>query len=111
VLGQVSGPGLAIAAVLLGLLGAYYASTDGVLMALASTAVPAELRSSGLALLTTVTATARLVASIVFGLLWSQWGTDSAVACFLAGLVIAIPLCWALLGRSRGGLRTQASTT
>ena len=40
---------------MLGLLGTYYAATDGVLMAMASAVIPAELRSSGLAWLTTVT--------------------------------------------------------
>ena len=38
----------------LGLLGAYYAATDGVLMALGSTVVPEEVRGSGLALVGTV---------------------------------------------------------
>ena len=39
----------------LGLLGAYYAATDGVLMALGSAVVPEEVRGSGLALLGTAT--------------------------------------------------------
>jgi MFS family permease len=103
-LGQVSGSGLAVRLLVLGLLGAYYAFTDGVLMALASTTVPAELRTSGLALLTTVTATARFVASIVFGALWTWRGTDSAVACFLAALVVALAVS-ALVLRGRPSRR------
>src|SRR5919198_1022305 len=50
--------------VALGLLGAYYAATDGVLMALGSAVVPDEVRGSGLALLGTATSVARLLASL-----------------------------------------------
>src|SRR3954452_12943250 len=53
----------------LGLLGAYYAATDGVLMALGSAVVPDDVRGSGLALLGTATSMARLVASLAFGAL------------------------------------------
>jgi MFS transporter len=92
-------PGLPTLALLLGLLGAYYAATDGVLMALASAAVPPELRASGLALLTTVSVSTRFFASISFGLLWTWRGTGTAVACFLAGLALAVPLTAAILLR------------
>ena len=51
----------------LGLLGAYYAATDGVLMALGSAVVPDEVRGSGLALLGSATSVARLFASVAFG--------------------------------------------
>jgi MFS family permease len=94
-----AGPGLPILVLLLGLLGAYYAATDGVLMAMASAVVPDELRTSGLALLTTVTASARLVASLLFGLLWTWRGMDGALTFFLSGLLVAIPLAGALLVR------------
>jgi MFS family permease len=111
VLGRVSGPGgLGMPFLLLGLLGAYYAFTDGVLMALASTTVPEELRTSGLALLTTVTATARFVASILFGALWTWRGTDSAVACFLVALVVVLLVSALVLRRTppRGVERESA---
>jgi MFS family permease len=65
------------------LFGAYYAATDGVLMALASTVLPPELRTSGLALLTTATGLARLFSSILFGLLWTWWDLQAAVSLFL----------------------------
>lgn len=84
--------GTAQVAVYLGLLGAYYAATDGVLMALASAVLPEALRTSGLALLTTATSLARLVASILFGLLWTWWGVEIAVAAFAVGLVVAMLL-------------------
>jgi MFS family permease len=75
------------AIVTLFLLGAYYAMTDGVLQALASSLLPAELRATGLGLLTTATGLGRLVASVVFGLIWTLWGLQVSLAIFLVGLV------------------------
>ena len=72
------------------LLGAYYALTDGVLMALASGWLPQERRGSGLALLTTATSIARLVASVLFGALWTQYGMGTAIPVFLFALVGAM---------------------
>jgi MFS family permease len=73
------------------LLGAYYAATDGVLMALATRALPGELLTTGMGLLTTVSAVARLLAAILFGALWSGWGPQVAVRCFLGSLLVALP--------------------
>lgn len=98
---SLAGPGWPTVALLLGLLGSYYAATDGVLMAMTSTALPAHLRSSGFALLTTVSASARFCASILFGLLWTWRGADGAVAVFLVGLVAAIPLVAGILFADR----------
>jgi MFS family permease len=98
---QVAGAGVPTVLLLLGLLGTYYASTDGVLMALTSTALPAELRSSGLALLTTVIAMARFAAALVFGLMWTWRGPDGAVAVFLVGLVVAVPVAVRILFSER----------
>jgi MFS family permease len=72
------------------LMGAYYAATDGVLMALASAIVPPEQRAGGMALLTTGTSLARLAGSILFGVLWTWRGVGFAVALSLAGLSAAI---------------------
>ena len=52
------------------LFGLYYASTDGVLMALASPTIPERLRTSGFALITTGTATTRFMSSVAFGAIW-----------------------------------------
>jgi MFS family permease len=98
---RMAGPGLPTALLLLGLLGTYYAATDGVLMALTSTALPAELRSSGLAVLTTVTALARFAAALFFGLIWTWRGPDGAVAVFLVGLVVALPVAVRILFSER----------
>ncbi|MDQ3871064.1 MAG: MFS transporter, partial [Chloroflexota bacterium] len=97
-------PGIGPAAVLVYLLlfGAYYAATDGVLMALASAIVPPELRTSGLALLATATSVSRLVASVLFGVLWTWWDVELAVSFFLGGLVVAIVIAAAALTRTGG---------
>jgi MFS family permease len=86
----------------LGLLGAYYAATDGVLMALGSAVVPDEVRGSGLALLGTATSVARLVASLIFGALWTLWGIHAAVAWFAVALLAAMALSALLLTRTHG---------
>jgi MFS family permease len=92
--------GWALVAMTLLLLGGYYAATDGVLMALGSTVVPEEVRGTGLALLGTVTSLARLVASLLFGLLWTVWGIDTALACFGVALVAAGALAATILRRA-----------
>ena len=73
------------------LIGAYYAATDGVLMALASSTVPEHLRGSGLALLVTATSLAKLVASVIFGALWTAFDARTAVIAFAVAL--AVTLC------------------
>lgn len=72
------------------LLGACYAATDGVLMALASPVLPAEVRTSGLAVLSTCTTVARLLASVLFGAVWTWWGVDWALSLFLVSLAVAV---------------------
>jgi MFS family permease len=84
----------------LGLLGTYYAATDGVLMALGSAVVPEDVRGSGLALLRTTTSGARLLASLIFGALWTVWSIDAAVACFGCALILAGVLAGVLLARA-----------
>jgi MFS family permease len=96
---RTAGPGLATALVMLGLLGTYYAATDGVLMAIASTVIPAESRASGLAWLTTITTAVKLVASVLFGVLVTVQGYNGAVSFFLVGLAVAIPIAALILFR------------
>jgi hypothetical protein len=74
------------------LLSLYYATTEGVLMALASVVVPDTFRTTGFAVLTTATAVARLGASLIFGLAWFRLGLKPAVSMFLLGLLIAVGL-------------------
>ena len=87
-----SGIGLPGVAACLVLLGTHYALTDGVLMAFASGRLPPERRGSGLALLTTATSLARLLASVLFGVLWTRYGVETAVPAFLIGLGTAIAI-------------------
>lgn len=84
----------------LALFGASYAATDGVLMALASAGLPEHMRASGLSLLTTVTGLARLLASVLFGLLWSAWGMEASVRVFLGLLALALALTAAIVMRT-----------
>jgi MFS family permease len=70
------------------LFGAYYAATDGVLMALASTILPAGLRASGLAVLVTATSIARMIASVLFGALWTVFDLETAALTFSIGLLL-----------------------
>jgi MFS family permease len=72
------------------LLGAYYAATEGVLMAIASTLLPAALRGTGLGLLVTATSLARIVAAIGFGAVWTSAGSETALTVFAAGLAVAL---------------------
>jgi MFS family permease len=69
--------------------GTYYAMTDGVLAALGSALVPQDLRGSGLGLLASATSVARLVSSVLFGLVWTLVGIQAAVVVFLVGLILA----------------------
>jgi hypothetical protein len=86
-------PSAAVAfAVALPILGVYYAATEGVLMAVGSSFLPEALRTSGLALLTTILAIARFGASVLFGLLWVRFELEIAVTVFLVGLSAGIVL-------------------
>jgi MFS family permease len=91
-----AGPSAEIPLYLL-LLGVYYAATDGVLMALASATLPPPLRGSGLALLVTATSLGRLLASILFGMIWTWYDVETAIAVFAVALCIAIVLAGAAL--------------
>lgn len=92
-------PGMLVALLMLG---AYYAATDGVLMAMGAAQVAEHLRGSGLALLGTAVSASRLLASVLFGALWTVAGMQTALVVFSAGLVAAMLLAAVALRRSRG---------
>jgi MFS family permease len=94
-------PGPAALLAILALLGTYYAATDGVLMALASAILPEDLRTSGIALLTTAIAVSQLVASVLFGAMWGWIGPQQAVLVFAIGLMVTTALSAALLAANR----------
>jgi len=79
--------------------GAFYAATDGVLMAAASDSVPEQLRSSGLALVQTGQAAARFVCSLGFGAAWTLWGDRTA----LMASAVALAVCAAFAFTLRPG--------
>jgi MFS family permease len=89
------GPGGLVACV--ALLGAFYAATDGVLAALASGILPGTHLTTGLAVVGTTTALARLLASPLFGTLWSWYGPATALLMFAAGLAPSVLLSALLL--------------
>jgi MFS family permease len=81
----------------LGMLGLYYAATEGVLMAMASAVVPQALRASGLAILATVIGLGKLGSAVLFGWLWQAYGSKAALTYFAAGLVVALAAAAATL--------------
>jgi predicted MFS family arabinose efflux permease len=97
-------PGSAALVASLVLLGAYYAATDGVLAAMTSAAVEPHLRTSGIALVSTVTSLCRLAASLIFGAVWSWWGADLATGLFACALVASISVAMLIM---RSAERTQ----
>ncbi|WP_455565553.1 MFS transporter [Micromonospora parva] len=83
--------GWPLIALALTLYGAFYAATDGVLIALAGPVLPARLRTTGIALVQTGQALAYLVSSVLFGLAWQAWGPEHAVraaAVAVAGVLV-----------------------
>jgi len=83
---------LSIAGVMMcvALLGTYYAATDGVLSALASTVLDQPHLTTGLAVVATTSAVARLFAAALFGALWTWGDSGGALMAFSAGLLVAI---------------------
>jgi len=93
-----AGPLLLVGTLLL--LGAYYAATDGVLAAMASAALPAHLRATGLSVLATGTTLARAGAAVAFGALWTFRGSEVALGTFAVALLLAIVAGGVLLTRA-----------
>ncbi|MFG2781543.1 MFS transporter [Streptomyces prunicolor] len=93
--------GTALPCAVLLLHGAFYAATDGVLMAAASDSVPEQLRSSGLALVQTGQAAARFVCSLGFGAAWTLWGDRTALMASAVALAVCAVFAFTLRpGRS-----------
>jgi MFS family permease len=101
-------PGTMTVVAVLVLLGAFAAATDGVLMAIASTLLPAEIRTTGIAVLTSVTALARFISSVLFGALWYWWGWPTALTAFLVGMVVMLPLAIIVLRDETAAERPRA---
>ncbi|MGC7102038.1 MFS transporter [Amycolatopsis lurida] len=70
--------------------GLFYACTDGVLMAAAGPLLPAGLRTSGMAVLQTGQALAKLASSVLFGAAWTVWGMRTALVLAVAALAVVV---------------------
>lgn len=79
------------------LLGGFYASTDGVLAALASQLTSPATRGTGIAAAQTVVALTRFLSATGFGFLWYVIGPESSMLLLAALLAVAIPLAALLL--------------
>ena len=84
----------------LAMLGAYYAATDGVLMAMAGSFIPQPFLTSGLACLMTVAVLMRFLSSVMFGSLWSWRGPEWAVGFFGIGLLIFLSVSLYIFAKS-----------
>ncbi|MFD9792959.1 MFS transporter [Streptomyces sp. NPDC059070] len=88
-------PGTPVTLACLCLYGAFYACTDGVLMALAAPAFPPALRTTGLACVQTAQALAYFASSVGFGLAWAAWGpataSGAAVVAVAGALAVTVP--------------------
>src|SRR5262245_13301807 len=96
--------GLPAQAFFLLLLGLYYAGTEGVLMAMASAAIPPEMRASGLAILATAIALGKAGSSLLFGWIWDAYGAPSAIVTFgaiLTSAMLTAGYCLRVIGRKR----------
>ncbi|GAA4933934.1 MFS transporter [Streptomyces coeruleoprunus] len=82
--------GLPLLLAVLVLHGAYYAATDGVLMALGGPLIPDGRRAGGLALLQSGQALGRLLASVLFGAAWTLWSMHTALTLAAAALAAAL---------------------
>jgi MFS family permease len=85
----------------LGLLGVYYAATNGVLVAVASSALAPGLRTSGLAFLNTFLGICKLLSSVLFGLLWTSGAMRTPVWVFSLGLTTALVVAVVILGEKK----------
>jgi MFS family permease len=83
------------------LLGAYYAATDGVFMALASGRCAPDRRASAMAVVAMATSGGRFVAAVMFGALWTRYGVTPAVMVFSVAMAAAVLAAALLLGSDR----------
>ncbi|MFD4322299.1 MFS transporter [Streptomyces sp. NPDC058548] len=83
------------------LLGVFYAATDGVLMALAGPFLTEGRQASGLAVVQTAQALARLGAAVAFGAVWTASGPETALVAALLALTAALCCAARLLPTTR----------
>jgi MFS family permease len=87
-------------------LGIFYASTDGILAALAAQSTPEASRATAIASAQTVVAITRLIASTGFGVLWFAVGRSTAMIVIATLLALLIPVAAVALRGAFAGART-----
>ena len=90
--------GIAVPMLCLFLFGLHYAATEGVLTAMASALIPAEGRTTGLAIVTTCIGCAKMGSSLLFGWVWQIWGAQIALSAFAVGMATAVVIALGVLG-------------
>lgn len=99
--------GMLAGAIVVALLGTFYAATDGVFAAFASGELPVARRATGLAMVSAGNDAGRMAASLAFGWFWTRGAPSTAVAQFQillpVAMAISVALLWPLLtaGRDR----------
>jgi MFS family permease len=88
---------------MLALVGISYAATDGVLVAMASAALPERWRTTGLAVVAAVIAVGRFAASTGFGAVWERFGSTAAATVYMVGTLLVVALGVALAWREGPG--------
>ena len=73
-------------------MGAFYAATDGVLVAQIIKFTAPEKRTTALAIFGAVVGLARFFSSLLFGFLWQMWGSKVAFATFSISLLMSVIL-------------------
>jgi MFS family permease len=92
-------PAAVLVAVTIALLGFYYASTDGVLMALVAHRLPPALQTTGMALVTSAIGLARMGSSVLFGWCWTTWSQEVALNVFASGVFASLAVALLALRR------------
>jgi MFS family permease len=80
--------------------GLYYAGTEGVLAAMASSVIPVEYRTRGLAILATTVSAGKFCSSLLFGWLWQTCGMQTALTIVSLGLAGSLGIAIYLLRES-----------
>jgi MFS family permease len=75
------------------LLGLHYAATDGILAVLAIQCLPAQVRTTGLAIIATALGITKIVSSSLYGWLWQEYDATVAAQIF----AVASVACWCVV--------------
>lgn len=93
--------GVAPALICLGLLGAYYAATDGVIPAMVSQLVAPHIRASGIAFVTVVIALGRLLSALLFATLFETTGRGTAMVILAVAMALTIAVSFRLINHTQ----------